>query len=138
MKKKKLFDIFQTDPKGRANIQGEWGVNMSDSEYMYYEDQKGERNMFWPKGVDPVWYEATMRAQRLRERQAEYRKSRDLQFAYKSITEITKSLRDAGEIVSSSEKSIEEEETISEEISEPAIPEPANPGDISHMAAKEK
>ena len=121
--KEKLFDVFQTDPKGRARIQAEWGVNMSDCEYKYYEDQKGERKMFCSKGVDPVWYEATMRAQRLRERQAEYRASRDLQFAYKSITEITKSLRDAGEIVSSSEKSIEKEETLPEEISEMAAKE---------------
>ena len=77
----------------------------------------------------------------MRERQAEYRASRDLQFAYKSITEITKSLRDSGEIVSSSDKSIEDE--ISELAilepadPEPADPEPADPEEISKPAAKE-
>ena len=44
--------------------------------------------MFCSTGVDPVWYLATMRAQRMRETHEEYRQQRDLQFDYKSIDEI--------------------------------------------------
>ena len=63
---------------GKATIQGEWGLNMNDSEYKNYEDLKGERKMCCSNGVDPIWYKATIRAQRLKERKA-----------FKSITYIT-------------------------------------------------
>ena len=47
----------------------EWGVKMSEMEYIYLEDQRGERRMECNRGVDPTWYRATMRQQRLREKQ---------------------------------------------------------------------
>ncbi len=58
--------------------------------------------MLCSKGVDPVWYHSTMRAQRLRERQEEYRRERDQQFLYKTLNNITDILIEAGEIPSSS------------------------------------
>ena len=78
---------------------------MSDMEYKYYEDQKTERKMFCFKGVDPVWYHSTMRAQCLRERQEDYRRQRDEQFQYKTLENITEFLMESGDIpVSSSDE----------------------------------
>jgi hypothetical protein len=83
---------------------------MSDMEYKYYEDQKTERKMLCSKGVDPVWYHSTMRAQRLRERQEEYRRERDQQFQYKTLDNVTDILVEAGEVPSSMSSSDEEQE----------------------------
>ena len=66
-KKNKLFDVFQTDKQERMKVQEDWGVKMSKRDFLYYEDQNGPRKMFCSKGVDPVWYEAMMRAKRMKE-----------------------------------------------------------------------
>ena len=39
--------------------------------------------------VDPVWYYATMRRERQRQRVEEYRKQREEQFKFKNLEEIT-------------------------------------------------
>ena len=68
-------------------------------------DQNNDRKMECARGVDLVWYQSMMRAQRLRERQEDYRSERDQQFQYKSISEITEMLTESGEIsYSSSDK----------------------------------
>lgn len=102
--KEKLFDVYATDQERRKKLEIEWGVKMSDQEIIYYEDQAGERRMFCSKAVDPVWYHATMRAQRLRERHEEYRRQRDQLFAYKSVDDITEILRESGDIQSSEDE----------------------------------
>ena len=51
----------------------EWGVKMSEADHRYYEDQKTERRMEYDHGVDPVFYLAVMRQERMRQRQEEYR-----------------------------------------------------------------
>ncbi len=61
-------------------------------------DQNNDRKMECARGVDPVWYQSMMRAQRLRERQEDYRSERDQQFQQKSISEITEMLTESGEI----------------------------------------
>eukprot|EP00058_Branchiostoma_floridae_P018115 XP_002603604.1 hypothetical protein BRAFLDRAFT_93148 [Branchiostoma floridae] len=113
-RKGQLFDVYLEDPVRRQALQEEWGVSMSDMEHKYYEDQKTERKMYCHKGVDPVWYQSTMRAQRVRERQEEYRKERDQQFQYRTLDEITANLIEAGEIFSSTASSGGEEPEESE------------------------
>ena len=83
---------------------------MSDMEYIYYEDQKTDRKMLCSKGVDPVWYHSTMRAQRLRERQEDYRREMEKQFQYKTLDNITDILIEAGEIPSSTASSGSDDE----------------------------
>ena len=68
--KDRLFDMATTDPNIIKICEEEWGVKMSDMELMYLQDQRSERKMKCDKGVDPIWYRATMRQQRIREKQA--------------------------------------------------------------------
>ena len=72
---------------------------MTPMEYAYYEDQKTDRKMECSKGVDPVWYHAMMRRQRLRERLEEYKEQREKQFEYQSLDKITELLNEDGVIV---------------------------------------
>ena len=58
--------------------------------------------MFCSKGVDPVWYQTIMKAQRVKELEEKYRRERDQQFEYKSIDNITEILKKSGEITDSS------------------------------------
>ena len=44
------------------------GWSMLPVRKTYYEDQKGERRQECDRAVDPIWYTAMMRRQRLRER----------------------------------------------------------------------
>ena len=97
--KSKLFDVYQDDAEKRKLVEADWGVTMSTNEYVYYEDQKSERKMECSKGVDPVWYHAMMRKQRLMERLEEYRLQRDTQFEYVSLDKITELLDENGRIV---------------------------------------
>ena len=112
-RKSELFDVYLKDPVQRQNLQKEWGVSMTEMEYKYYEDQKTEteRRMFCSKGVDPVWYHSTMRAQRLRERQEEYRRERDQQFQYKTLDNISDILIQSGEIPSSTNSDEEQDDS---------------------------
>ena len=97
--KNNLFDIYQEDKEKRKLVEIEWGVTMSDNEFIYYEDQRTDRKMECSKGVDPVWYHAMMRRERMKERTAEYREQRLIQFEYKSLDKITELLDDRGEVV---------------------------------------
>ena len=97
--KSSLFDIYQEDKDKRMQVEAEWGVTMSPMEYQYYEDQKSERKMECTKGVDPVWYHAMMRRQRMRERLEEYKEQREKQFEYASLDRITELLDENGKVV---------------------------------------
>ena len=90
-----LYDIGYQTAKSEAlkeacvdRCKAEWGVTMSDKEYEYYEDQKSARLQECDHGVDPVWYCAMMRGERMRRRQEEYRKQQQEQFSYKNLAEI--------------------------------------------------
>ena len=100
--KNMLFDVYAVKPDRQKALEEEWGVQMSEREYQYYEDQKTVRKMFCAKGVDPVWYQTIMKAQRVKELEEKYRRERDQQFQYKSITNITEILKQSGEITDSS------------------------------------
>ena len=67
----KLFDVYETDENRRRTRKDEWGVTMSDREFIYYEDMKSSRKMTCDHGVAPVWYAGIMRRQRLLQRSAE-------------------------------------------------------------------
>ena len=109
-KQNELFDVYAEDPEIRKKLEKEWGVSMSEMEYKYYEDQKTERKMFCSKGVDPVWYHSMMKAQRMREREEDYRRERE-QFSYECMDAISQILIEAGVIISSSS---DEKETFDE------------------------
>ena len=85
----KLFDIGCSSPAQIAKCKEEWGVTMTDPDHQYYQDQKTDRKMMCDKQVDPVWYCAMMRRERLKARQEEYRKQREEQFQYRDLEEIT-------------------------------------------------
>ena len=110
----KLFDIgpgtLKTENLRQARVTKcfeEWGVAMTEQEYEYYEDQKTERRRHCDHGVDPVWYCAMMRQERLKRRQEEYRKQQEEQFAFKDMEEITNMLREEMGPLSSTDTSIE-------------------------------
>ena len=65
---------------------------MSPAEKIYYEDQKIERKQFCDRAVDPVWYTAMMKKQRLRERGVESKKEMVQRMAFKSIKDIEEAL----------------------------------------------
>ena len=88
----KLFDIGATTMKQRQSCHDDWGVSMTDQEERYYTDQQTTRLMECNKSVDPVWYWAMMRKERLKSRQEEYKKQRKEQFQFKNLEQITKIL----------------------------------------------
>ena len=97
-----LFDV-STDDIERANILAvEWGVKMGQREKIYLEDQKGPRLMSCDNGVDPVFYRACMKSQRVKERDTVYTTIRQLQFHGKTIDQIGVYLRAEGDIPSPS------------------------------------
>ena len=117
----KLFDIRADTALQEEKCKAEWGVTMSQAEYTYYDDQKAERQMQCDRGVDPVWYQAVMRRERMREREEKYRQERDKQFQFKDMAEIEAMLSAEGETVSAS--------TTSAEVSpEKVIPQAADCG----------
>ena len=77
------------------------------NKFTYYEDQKGDRKIECDKAVDPVFYWATMRRERLRARQEEYRKERREQFSGKDLREIDQILLEECGMLSSPEISPE-------------------------------
>ena len=85
------------------NCEKEWGVKMSENEYRYLQDQRTERNMECDNGVDPIWYRAVMKRQRMRERQdQEYIRKREENFRGKTLQQIEDFLESTGEIPLSS------------------------------------
>ena len=112
-----LYDIGYETARGKksetlklscvARCKEEWGVTMSDKEYEYYEDQKSGRLLECDRSVDPVWYHATMRQERLKRRQEEYREHQREQFAFKDMVEIEKILAEEMGALSSPEISPE-------------------------------
>ena len=88
-KKDRLFDVYldpEKDREKRQKCEDEWGVKMSEAEFRYLEDQKTERKMECNSGVDPVWFRAVMRRQRLREvHDQEYLRAREENFRGKSL-----------------------------------------------------
>ena len=104
LRKDKIFEVF-LDPEKEADkekirrCQDEWGVKMTDVEIRYLEDQRSERKMECNDGVDPVWFRAIMRRQRMRELQdQEYLRQREEAFAGKSLSEIDSYLESTGEL----------------------------------------
>ena len=100
--KNNLFEVYESDPDKQTAIAEDWGVKMTSMEHQYYEDQKTDRKMICSKGVDPVWYQTMMRAQREKEKKEEYRRVRDQDFQYKDIDKITEILIESGEIITDS------------------------------------
>ena len=99
----KLFDIGATTAKQRQNCLDDWGVSMSEHEERYYADQKSDRKMECDKSVDPVWYWATMRKERMKAREEEHRRQRQEQFQFKNLDQITEILvEECGGVSSSS------------------------------------
>ena len=85
------------------NCEKEWGVKMTENEYRYLQDQRTERNMECDNGVDPIWYRAVMKRQRMRERQdQEYIRKREENFRGKTLQQIEDFLESTGEIPLSS------------------------------------
>ena len=65
-----------TEDQTRKNrLNEEWGVKMGQRENLYLEDQRGPRLMEWDSGADPAWFRSLMQAQRLRQKDEEYRAS---------------------------------------------------------------
>ena len=94
--KDQLFDIYAYEKEMRDRCEVEWGVKMSAAEKAYYEDQKGERKQICDRAVDPVWYTAMMRKQRLRERDQAAKKEMQELMQFKSLEEIEEVLREDG------------------------------------------
>ena len=101
-----LFDVGTTSQQ-EEKCKNEWGVQMTQSEYKYYQDQKTDRKMECDKGVDPVWYCSMMRRERMRERQEQHRLERDQQFLFKDLNSITEMLCNEGVVVSASDISVD-------------------------------
>ena len=97
--KDKLFEVATTSPKQKENCELKWGVKMGEKEKMYLEDQRGARKMECDMGVDPVWFRARMKDQRLREvSDAEYLSRRDERNRGKNFDEIEQMMREDGEM----------------------------------------
>ena len=92
-----LFDIYPDDMRRSQQWEQDWGVKMSPAGKVYYEDQKVERKQFCDRAVDPVWYTAMMKKQRLRERGEESKKEMGQIMAFKSLKDIEEALTDSGE-----------------------------------------
>ena len=101
-----LFDMATEDPEQKKKLEVEWGVKMGVKEKLYLDDQRGPRLMACDSGVDPVFYRAFMKQQRLKEKNLEYQEKRDEEFRGKNIEQIEQYLRDQGEIVSTSPESV--------------------------------
>ena len=82
----------------RSKVEANQGIKMSKSEHDYYADMKDKREMECDKGVDPVWYSAMLRRQRLKERAKESRAEMRRMF-------LTKNLDEIADMISSSEQS---------------------------------
>lgn len=115
-RKDEVFPVFldpdkEEDKQKIKKYEEEWGVKMSDMEYKYLKDQRTERKMECDNGVDPVWFRAVMRRQRLRERHdMEYLRQREENFRGKNLAEIEEFMEANGEIPSSSEASVDSPE----------------------------
>ena len=96
-KKDDLFDVSTDNIERKKVLEKEWGVMMGEREKLYLIDQQGPRLMSCDHGVDPIFYRAFMREQRLRERDAEYRTRRETEFRGRNMEEITELLRSQGE-----------------------------------------
>ena len=104
----KLFDVY-TEDKARQAVceEKEFGVKMSENEYKYLEDMRGERKMECNNGVDPVWFTAVMRRQRKLEWEEAQRLEMQSRFNFKSLDEIEASLTEQGVGFSSTDTSVD-------------------------------
>ena len=110
--KKTLFDIFPGDIGRMQKCEIEWGVKMSPADKVYYEDQKTERKQYCDRAVDPVWYAAVMRKQRLKERSSEAKKNMQSMMKYKSLEEIEGFLEENGDILEMSPRKKDDDADI--------------------------
>lgn len=103
-----LFDMY-TEDKIRQQVceEKEFGVKMSDQEFKYLEDMRGERKMECNNGVDPVWFTAVMRRQRRLEWERKARLEMETRFNMKSLEEIEASLIEEGMVLSNSDTSVD-------------------------------
>ena len=97
--KKQLFNIFPGDLDRMQKCEEEWGVKMSSAEKVY-----SARKQFCDRAVDPVWYSAVMRKQRLKERSIEAKQKMLDMMRYKSLEEIEDMLQEDGVILEESPK----------------------------------
>ena len=107
-KANKLFDVYTEDKTRQAVCEEkEFGVKMSDNEFKYLEDMRGERKMECNNGVDPVWFTAVMRRQRKLEWEEAQRLEMETRFNFKSLDEIEASLTEQGVALSSTDTSVD-------------------------------
>jgi hypothetical protein len=101
LEKDKLFNVATSSPEQKKVCEELWGVKMGEKEKVYLADQLGPRKMECDLGVDPVWFRAKMKDQRLREASdADYVSRREHQRRGKNFDEIEQMMRDDGEIPS--------------------------------------
>ena len=101
VEKDKLFDVSTSCLEQKQACLKLWGVNMGEKEKVYLIDQQGPRKLECDLGVDPVWFRAKMKDQRLREAaDADYVATREQQRRGKNFDEIEQMMRDDGEIPS--------------------------------------
>ena len=101
VEKDKLFNVATSSPGQKKVCEELWGVKMGEKEKVYLADQQGPRKMECDLGVDPVWFRAKMKDQRLREASdADYLSRREQQRRGKNFDEIEQMMRDDGEIPS--------------------------------------
>ena len=97
LERDKLFDVSTNNSQRKKSCEHEWGVKMGPHQKIYLKDQQEERKMECDQGVDPVWYRAIMRDQRLRERMdQEYCRRREEQRRGKDFKEIEEMIRKDG------------------------------------------
>ena len=104
--KDQLFDASSDNIERHKVLEEEWGVKMGEREKMYLEDQRGPRLMSCDHGVNPIYYRAFMKQQRLRERDLEYTTRREEEFRGRNMEEISEFLRSQGEFSSRSPESV--------------------------------
>ena len=101
LEKDKLFNVATSSPEQKKVCEELWGVKIRKKEKVYLADQQGPRRMECDLGVDPVWFRAKMKDQRLREASdADYVSRREQQRRGKNFDEIEQMMRDDGEIPS--------------------------------------
>ena len=98
-----LFDMAAVTEERKKQCLDYWVFKITKREEDYLDDPRTDRKMQCDKAVDPVWYAAMMRKQRMLERQAAYRKQRDEQFRFKSIETISEMLSSENDASSSVE-----------------------------------
>ena len=102
-----LYDIAANSPERIQQCAEEFGVKMSSREYEYLEDQRTARKMECDKGVDPIWYAAMLRKQRIRERSEQYKRQMEEKFLFVDIDKVGDLLNEQGAVSDADEPNSE-------------------------------